>query len=335
MGLLRLPLFSVSGLPDLKAGINGTPPIYIVPLGRSLLHTLCLNWVPYGSLGVPVWEQPSVRLPDGGAVPLLTGLTMLSRRVWLHGLASPSGVCIGCGREQSALIRTCEFQSAGSQQTEYWDDPHVVYVQKVKAQDGTRSRKGLTTPDLTKPFFRMDKPWVPLFMAVGSSTKFSRGSETTRLLIVGFATDKAKNIDVWERDCAVPPHTAVGANDSEIAERIRVWNEEGARMARRMKPTGSNSRGDEFVAATTAIRPHVESQVSAHITELLADADQVWPKAVGEYRRMTPVVAQSLAPGFTTRAVQRRNQIANALPDMTAKSAPKPRKPKAKKGGDE
>jgi CRISPR type I-E-associated protein CasA/Cse1 len=26
MGLLRLPLFSVSGLPDLKAGINGTPP---------------------------------------------------------------------------------------------------------------------------------------------------------------------------------------------------------------------------------------------------------------------------------------------------------------------
>ncbi len=44
MGLLRLPLFSVSGLPNLKAGINGTPPVYVVPLGRSLLETLFANW---------------------------------------------------------------------------------------------------------------------------------------------------------------------------------------------------------------------------------------------------------------------------------------------------
>ena len=31
MGLLRLPIFSVTSLPDLKTGINGTPPIMLYP----------------------------------------------------------------------------------------------------------------------------------------------------------------------------------------------------------------------------------------------------------------------------------------------------------------
>jgi hypothetical protein len=322
-------------LPDLKAGINGTPPIYVVPVGQSLLHTLCLNWVSCGSLGTPTWEQSGVRPPDGGPVPLLTGLTTLSRRVWLHGFSSPGGVCIGCGREQPALIRTCEYQSAGNQKNEYWDDPHVVYVTKVNARDGKESRKALTTPDLTKPFFRMDKPWASLVLEVGSSAKFSRDSETARLLIVGFATDKAKNIDVWERTWAMPLRAAAGASDSGILGAIRVWNEEGAKLPLRMKPAGSKSRGVEFTAATTAVRPHIESRVSANVSDLLTQPDSAWPQAVDEYRRMMPVIAGSLAPGFTTRAVQRRNHIAIALPDMTAESAPNPRKAIAKKGGDE
>jgi len=67
------------------------------------------------------------------------------------------------------------------------------------------------------------------------------------------------------------------------------------------------------------------------VTDLLTQPELAWPQAVDEYRRMMPVIAQSLAPGFTTRALQRRNQIASALPEMTAKPAPKP---KPKKGGD-
>lgn len=331
MGLLRLPLFSVSGLPDMKAGINGTPPIYVVPVGQSLLHTLWLNWVPCGSLGVPAWEQSDIRIPDGEPVPLLTGLTALSRRVWLHDPSAPCGVCFGCGSKQSALIRTCEYQSAGIQRDESWDDPHVVYVMKSSPQGGKDTRKGLTTPDLTKSFFRMDKPWASLFMEVASSTKFRRNSETARLLIVGFATDKAKNIDVWERICVLPADSAAESPDPAAAAKITTWNDESRKIPWRMKPRGSKSDGDEFVAALASIRPHVESRVSANIADLLAEPESAWPRAVDEYRRMLPVVAKSLAPGFTTRAVQRRNQIAGALPDMTAKPAPKP---KVKKGGD-
>ena len=47
---------------------------------------------------------------------------------------------------------------------------------------------------------------------------------------------------------------------------------------------------------------------------------------------MMAVVAQSLSPGFTVAAVQRRKQIAGVLPDMRPKAAPTD-KPSRKKGG--
>ena len=97
MGLLRLPLFSVSGLPDLKAGINGAPPVYVVPWGKSLLETLFANWMPANNLGVPAWVQPDFSSAAAPEVPLLAGITLPSRRVWLYNPCAPSGECIGCG----------------------------------------------------------------------------------------------------------------------------------------------------------------------------------------------------------------------------------------------
>ncbi len=96
MGLLRLPLFSVSGLPDLKSGINGVPPVYVVPWGKSLLATLRANWATHQDLGEPAWVNPDIRPVPGQPVPLLTGLTLLSRRVWLPQPFGP-----GAGRSGS------------------------------------------------------------------------------------------------------------------------------------------------------------------------------------------------------------------------------------------
>ncbi|MDM8006667.1 MAG: type I-E CRISPR-associated protein Cse1/CasA [Phycisphaerae bacterium] len=331
MGLLRLPLFSVSGLPDLKSGINGTPPIYAVPIGRSLLHTLCLNWIHCVSLGLPVWEEFNPALLAGAPVPTLNGLTMLSRRVWLHDPAGPGGLCIGCGRQESALIRMCEFQSAGKQQNDAWDDPHVIYS-KRKAKDGSVRRKALTTPDPTKPLFRTDKPWTSLLMEPTWLSRFGGHPGHVQLLVVGLATDKAKNIDVWERTCAIPPQVWNGVAGPEAAGRIKIWDEEGKKLPARMKAGGSNSRGVEFTAATGAIRPEVEARVSARISELLTSPEAGWAQAVQEYRRMASVVAKSLAPGFTTRALQCRERIAGVVPQMTVKPAAEPRKSRAKKG---
>jgi CRISPR system Cascade subunit CasA len=99
LGLLRLPLFAVSGLPNLRAGINGTPPIYVIHHGQTLADTLRQNWLPTSStsLGTPAWVDPLVRPSAQGAVPLLVGLTTLARKVWLLD-DNTQGICSLCGR---------------------------------------------------------------------------------------------------------------------------------------------------------------------------------------------------------------------------------------------
>jgi CRISPR type I-E-associated protein CasA/Cse1 len=306
LGLLRLPLFSVSGLPDLRSGINGVPPVYLLPWGMSLLDTLCASWVTRVQLGDPAWLQPTIRPTPNQVVPLLTGLTLLSRRVWLHEPSSPPGMCNGCGAKQHALIRTCEFKTAGKQENDLWDDPHVVYLDKTP-------RKAARAPDLTAAGkFRMDRPWPNLFAHVVETRKFGPGEKPTSLLVVGFATDQAKNIDVWERTIAVPPGTSI---HNMAASLLRQWREKGSLLEKRI------GRSEVEGAATiAAIRPHVEGRVSAKAGELIAGTDQAWQRAAQEYRPMMEVIAKSVSPGFTSEAVRRRQQIASVAPDMRPKT---------------
>ncbi|MBI2887187.1 MAG: type I-E CRISPR-associated protein Cse1/CasA [Chloroflexi bacterium] len=331
MGLLRLPLFSVSGLPDLRSGINGAPPIYVIPLGKSLFETLLLNWAPCASLGVPAWGKPDLQPLTGQAVPLLTGLTLLSRRVWLHDPDGPPDSCTACGSPGTALLKTCEFQTAGKQENEQWHDPHVVYTDKTPS-------KTLKTPDLTAAGkFRMDRPWPDLFARMVETGKFGSGDKPVTLLVVGFATDQAKNIDVWERTVSA---RTTKSTQPEPASFIVQWQKEGTGMARRVAPP--NGKGSphkrnhpEIASAIVAIRPHVEGKVSAKAGELLSGGDAAWQEAASEYGPMMELIARSLSPGFTTAAVQRRRHISHALPDMrpTPAETATGKKTARKKGG--
>jgi len=318
MGLLRLPLFSVSGLPDLKSGINGTPPVYVVPWGMSLLETLLANWSPSMLLGEPAWTQPDIRPTPGQDVPLLTGLTLLSRRVWLDD-PEQSGTCVGCGAVETPVIRTCMFQSAGEQKNAQWSDPHVVY-------SGEMPRRASKAADLTTAGkFRMDRPWPDLLARMLEAGKFGPGKRSAAFLIVGFATDQAKNIDVWERLIAL---TSSELSRDTATSMILQWQKQASQLGRRI--SGSKTEG---TAALAAVRPHVEGRVSGKVGDLLAGDANAWDRAAAEYRPMMDMIAQSLSPGFTTAAVQRRKEIANVLPDMR----PQPeaaKKTGRKKGGD-
>jgi hypothetical protein len=331
LGLLRLPLFSVSGLAGrsksdyLKAGINGVPPVYVVPWGMSLLETLAANWAPSEDLGDPSWVQPDVCPTPGEIVPLLTGLTLLSRRVWLDD-PEPSGACVACGAAGTPLIRTCEFQTAGKQENELWTDPHVIY-------SDTKPRRTSRAQDLTAAGkFRMDKPWPDLLARIIETGKLSCRGKPTSLLIVGFATDNAKNIDVWERTIEVPLDSTIrGASASLLAR----WQKEAFNLTRATLPRNdkaSKRKHAEIPPALASIRPHVESRVSAKLRELLAGGDTAWQEAAKEYGPMMDAIAQSLSPGFTTAAVQWRNQIASAIPDMGPKTKTA-QKQGRKKGG--
>jgi hypothetical protein len=322
LGLLRLPLFSASGLPDLKSGINGTPPVYVIPWGMSLLATLRANWGPHKELGMPAWAKPDIRPTPHQDVPLLTGLTLLSRRVWLHDPSAP-GLCIGCGARGEALIRECEFETAGKQENDRWNDPHVLY-------SDDKPRKAERAPDLTAAGkFRMDRPWPSLLARVLETCKIRLRDSPSPLFAIGFSTHQAKNIDVWERVFSVPPTPSIAEDSAALTrewqrkmrgleERIvRSKVQATGRPAERKRPS---RRHPEIRSAVASIRPHVEGRVSANLGELLTGGDPAWEEAAREYRPMMETIAGSLSPGFTTAAVQWRNQIANALPDMRPKT---------------
>jgi hypothetical protein len=318
IGLLRLPLFSVSGLPDLKAGINGTPPVYVVPWGSSLLETLLANWTPCLAIGEPVWEKLYVPSNRSEGVPLLAGLTMLSRRVWLHD-PEPDGMCIGCGLQSTAVIRTCEFQTAGKQENDLWTDPHVIYLDKTP-------RKAARARDLSAAGkFRLDRPWPDLLTRLVETGRFGSNETGVSLLIVGFATDQAKNIDVWERTVAVPARVLIKEMSPSL---LQQWAKEGTRMEKRIGR--SKVEGSAIIGA---IRPDIEDSVSARIGQLIAGDDEPWQQVAHQYRPMMALIAKSLSPGFTAAAVRRRRYIVGVKPDMRGKTQSVER-PGRKKGGD-
>jgi CRISPR type I-E-associated protein CasA/Cse1 len=304
MGLLRLPLFSVSGLPDLMAGINGIPPVYVLRWGGSLLDAICANWVKHMQLGDPAWLRPAIQRTQEEETQLLTGLTLPSRRVWLHGPSGPPGTCGCCGGKETFLIQTCEFQTAGKQENDLWNDPHVVYLDKIP-------RKSLRASDLTAARkFRMDRPWPNLLSRITQTGKLESGDKSTSILIVGFATDKAKNVDVWERTIDLPPLESIQANAIPF---LQHWHNEGGRLE---NETANIVRSGVMGTATIAtIRPHIENTVSAKAQELVYGT-YGWEQAAGEYRTMAHAIAKLLSPGFTTAALKRRQKIACISPNM-------------------
>lgn len=321
IGLLRLPLFSVSGLPNLKSGINGAPPVYVIPLGVSLADTLRANLTPKEKLGIPAWLEPDIRPPESEDVPLLTGLTVLARKVWLH---DPEVVdtCVNCGAKETSLIHTCEFQTAGELRNDRWDDPHVVYLDRTP-------RKALRAPDLTAAGkFRMDHPWANMIARLAETGKFGLENKATYILAVGFATDQAKNIDVWEQTIELPSKESILET---LSSTIELWQREAWQIEKRI---GRITRSKVTSAATaTAIRPHVEHRVSAKTSRLLDYREEAWQQAAEEYRPLVGKISHSLSPGPTTAAVQRRKEIAYTVPNMRLKTE-EGKKPRKKKGGE-
>ncbi len=308
MGLLRLPLFSVTGLPNLKAGINGAPPIYVIPVGRTLAETLQINWMRCVETGMPAWLEPTQRPAPGTEVPMLNGLTALSRRVFLqepHG----KGICANCGTNGLPLIITCGYESAGELRTEHWIDPHVLY------SSGT-PRKSLQAADLTSAGkFRMDKPQYDLLAQMLKNIPRD-GHTQTRFWIVGFATHQAKNIDVWESSVELPACIAM----PDAPKLVELWQKQSASMVPQLgkgRSGKSKARRNKDIPAHMAnIRPYIEHTVSNRIGQILGKGIEAWREVAGEYRPMMRVLAESLSPGISSRALHRRRTMQTIVPQM-------------------
>lgn len=130
--------FMTAGGRGYSPSINGTPPWYLLPLGKNLFETLLLNCLlsahegPYGDdprrpVG-PAWERDEPVEP-GAERPvrsLFEGLTWQPRLVRL--IPGEGGVCTYSGEAAEVLIRQIEWGPGYkfSQQGE-WRDPNVAY----------------------------------------------------------------------------------------------------------------------------------------------------------------------------------------------------------------
>lgn len=136
-GLVSLSAFATSGGRGLRPSINGVPPVYVLPMGRTLFHTLALS-LTYPGYQPPqrdqandrVWwrREPLVAASDEiSAVGYLHSLTFPARRIRLHPvpMASP---CARCGRQTPWGVRTMIFQMGEYRPKEAdWTDPFVAY----------------------------------------------------------------------------------------------------------------------------------------------------------------------------------------------------------------
>ncbi len=154
--MATVPAFASSGGAGIKPSINGVPPIYILPGGKSLFESLAL------SLMLPdyqpevrskkrddaVWlRQPIVkRDTELSDVGYLHSLTFLARRTRLHpeALATP---CARCGQASEWGVRTMIFEMGESRSKEaaFWFDPFAAYKLPDETSKGTK-KKAVPTP---------------------------------------------------------------------------------------------------------------------------------------------------------------------------------------------
>ena len=156
-GMLTIPAFAGQGGQGKACSINGTPPYYFLPEGKTLFETLA------ASLTTPehqpkdkrvkrdlAWwvREPKVREKEiAKRVGYLHGLTFVARRMYLDPVPMEQP-CSRCGAEAEWGVRTMIFQMGERRQIRAasWIDPLVAYWK-------TKNRKSIPIIPDGKPAF--------------------------------------------------------------------------------------------------------------------------------------------------------------------------------------
>ena len=112
---------------------------------------------------------------------------------------------------------------------------------------------------------------------------------------------------------------------------IELWDKQGWLIGKRMERICRSKVAG--AAASAAIRPHIEHEVSADVSALLTGDEEAWQQAAEEYGTLVGKMPRSLAPGFSTAAVKLQKDVAYTVPDMRPKTE-ETKKPVRKKGGE-
>ena len=122
--MLTLYVFCTAGAQGYPSGVNNTPPVYNIIIGRTLFESIVLNMVSvkeypeieYG-LGTVPWraKKPVIPKKEFGEITLLEGMTWQPRRLCLL-------------RDTDNLVRQVSLQQGNNfRGNDLWQDPHIAY----------------------------------------------------------------------------------------------------------------------------------------------------------------------------------------------------------------
>jgi len=145
-GLVTLPAFATSGGAGIKPSINGVPPIYILPGGKTLFESLVASLLTPGfqpkgrslTEDRAWWTRQALvkRSQEALEVGYLHSLTFPARRVRLYPNPA-AGVCTRCGAAMHWGVGTMlyEMGECRSDKAAFWMDPFAAYREPQKDGD--------------------------------------------------------------------------------------------------------------------------------------------------------------------------------------------------------
>jgi CRISPR type I-E-associated protein CasA/Cse1 len=149
IGLVRLPVAITGKGRGKRPGINGDPPMYFVPVGRTLLETLTLNWpFPEVTGDQPCWLKD--RRLTQGRIGIMEGFTWTSRQFRISDEGVKPGTCMVCGADTGHLVnRLKELNKPNGRDglnrcdASRWRDAHIIYDEKDKPWQAEDAEKNL------------------------------------------------------------------------------------------------------------------------------------------------------------------------------------------------
>jgi CRISPR system Cascade subunit CasA len=170
-GLMTMPPFVSSGGAGLMPSINGVPPIYVLPGGRTLFEMLAASLISvamldeYSSVDHDVWwkraapvivrESKKAGMREHrqlSTASYLHGLTFPARKVRLHP-ERMNAVCSRSGQFSEWCVRSMTFRMGESlAEGVVWRDPFAAYrLPESKSSDKRKTAKSKRVPDKEKP----------------------------------------------------------------------------------------------------------------------------------------------------------------------------------------
>ena len=137
-GLLSVPAFASSGGAGIKPSINGVPPIYVIPGGKTLYRSLVASLTTPNSQpevadqhnDTPWWRREPIvgKKQEASRVGYLHSLTFPARRMRLYPEAL-SGPCSRCGQTTAwgAAEMVYEMGESRPDGAAFWRDPFAAY----------------------------------------------------------------------------------------------------------------------------------------------------------------------------------------------------------------